>query len=130
MKAIYFFETVLCLAAAALLAFFIVSHYANEVIVQGQQTPVRALVASEGTVSVTPYGTTLTGSNNFCATRVIGTVSTPLRVAFGTAAASSTYGHVLAASSTTAFPAEIYGCGTTTAYAIATTAVTVTTLTH
>lgn len=90
----------------------------------GNQAPDRALINSSQDIEVGPAVVTLFSNNEFCAARAISTVSgDAITVAFS-GTASSTHGHILSGTTTTAFEAGIYGCGAVSAWASASTTVT------
>ena len=79
-------------------------------------------------LNVTLFGATTT-TNNGCAARIISTTATPIMLEFTISAsttASGTVGHLQGASTTVAYDGGQYGCGLWTAYAFATTTITVT----
>ena len=79
-------------------------------------------------LNVSLFGATTT-TNNGCAARIITTTATPIMLEFTISAsttASGTVGHLQGASTTVAYDGGQYGCGLWTAYAFATTTITVT----
>lgn len=82
-------------------------------------------VLTVGTTAITVWSTD--ASNGSCSSRVITTTGKPIMISFGnrpnypagnraTSTASATQGHYQAASTTVAYDASIYGCGTVGIY--------------
>lgn len=75
---------------------------------------------------------TLFTSNTLCTSRVISTAASPLMLSLGesvnpngvTITPTGSLGHIQAASTTVAYPAELFGCGTVTAYAFSSSTIT------
>ena len=84
-------------------------------------------VATSSTIGVGPQqNMTLASRNAACSARVITTVASPVMLAFGIGTPTALVGHLQAASTTVSYDNAIYGCGAITAYAFASSTITVT----
>lgn len=92
----------------------------------GGGLPATVATSSSPTINTTPA---ILFATSTCATRVITTVASPIMLTFSDVQGkvpSGTTGHLQAASTTVAYDADLYGCGTFRAFGFVSSAITVT----
>lgn len=130
-----FIGTAIAVITLGLTVLFISFAPRAEVVVGGAAdgTAANQRLATTTTVGPSAGRITIFNANSACKNRVVGTKTTPIVLIFGdpsngnlaSTTLEGTTGFIQGASTTVAYDAELYGCGRWTAYASASTTITV-----
>ena len=114
---------------AAFVLLFVLGGFQTNKVMGSAPSGLSATMATSSTLTVGPQQKmTLFASADYCNSRIITTVASPIMISFNALSSttiSGTVGHLQAASTTVAYDSGIYGCGLLTAFGFSSSTITV-----